>query len=162
MAAQYRATKIFSIDLAELRARLCLDDKYKVYQDFKKRVLMPAVDEINRHAEFSIELSGVEKTGQAAERLQFTMRQKQAFAAVVDDTKQMMFMIKNGLSNWQIENCYLTKTPAEMAPILYGIYLRLNDKNKAHINNRGAYLTKVLSGHGINMSQAQPRSLKIE
>jgi plasmid replication initiation protein len=162
MACQYRTTGIFAINVDQLRERLCIVDKYQVYQDFKKRVLNPALIEINKYAEFTIDLQAVEKAGQAVDRLSFAIKKKEAFAAIVDDAKQIKFLINNGLANWQIENCYMTKTPAEMAPILYAIYLRLQDKNKAHINNRGAYITKTLSGHGINMSKALPMQLKIE
>lgn len=161
MAAQFRSTKVLSIALDELRQRLELGDKYQVYNDLKKRVIAPALEQINKLSELNIAIVDVEHDVRRVERINFKVHNKNEFEAVVDDNKQIQWLIRCGLSNWQIENCYICKTPAELRPILYKAYLRIIDKNKPAIENKAAYLVTILAKEGINMRGAMPRQLAI-
>ncbi len=63
------------IELTWLRQQFQLDDKYKAIKDFKKRVLEPAVSNINEHSD--IEVQGVQrKTGRTVTHLKFTFAPK--------------------------------------------------------------------------------------
>lgn len=161
MVAQFRSTKVFTITLEELRNRLALTGKYEVYADFRKRVLTPALAQINEFTELNVSIADVEYSLRKVDTLTLTIGNKTEFAEIVDDNKQIAWMIGCGLSNWQIENCYICKTPAELRPILYKAYLRMIDKNKPAIENKAAYLVTMLQKEGINMRGAMPRQLAI-
>jgi len=53
---QYEKTGQRSLDVAELREMLKIEpDKYKIYRDFRKRVLLPAKEEINKKTDIQID-----------------------------------------------------------------------------------------------------------
>lgn len=161
MTAQFRSTKVLTINVDELRERLGLQNKYNVYADFKKRVIAPAVEQINNYSELQIDIAEVEYNLRKVDRITFSVKNKNDFEAVADDNKQIAWMISCGLSNWQIDNCYICKTPNELRPILYRAYLRFKDRNKPHIENKAAYLVALLAKEGISMRGALPMQLAI-
>lgn len=56
-----------------LRELLCLGNKYKQYTDFRKRVLIPAIDELNSTGYFLIDYSEVKK-GRIVESIDFVVK----------------------------------------------------------------------------------------
>lgn len=161
MAAQFRASKVLAMHLDELRERLGLQNKYPVYADFKKRVIAPAMAQINEYTELQIDIADLEYNSRRIETITWTIANKNEYEAIVDDTKQIKWMIACGMSDWQIDNAYICKTPAELRPILYKAFLRFVDKNKPAVENKAAYLVTLLAREGINMRGAMPRQLAI-
>jgi plasmid replication initiation protein len=160
-ASQFRATKMFTISMEELRKRLRLEDKYQTFADFNKRVIVPALNEINLLSELNMELTSKDRGTYAIEALRFHVAQKQTTEEVTGNEKQIRFMIAVGLSNWQVENVLMQRTPDELAPILRRMYLRKVDKHAKHIANPGAWAVKCLQNEGIDLNSPMPKQLRI-
>jgi len=161
MIAQFRATGIFCISVDDLRKRLHLEDKYSEFKDFRRRVLDVAIKEINQHSEFDCVLI-LEKAGRVADNLTFRFTAKPGVADIIGDDQQIKFMIKWGLSDWQIDNVLMSHLkPADIHDILMSMQIRLNDKTKKPVDNKGAYLAKLFSAAGVDMTRQQPKQQKM-
>jgi len=72
---QYKAIGERKINLQELREILCLGSKYKAMCDLRKRVLEPAVKEINEQTDLKVSYKNV-KRGRSIIALHFTIKNK--------------------------------------------------------------------------------------
>ena len=77
MMMQWRAKGSLEIEIAQLRERLKIEDKYKAIKDLKKCVIDPAIMDINEHSDYTIE-STQKKTGRRVTHLTFTFKARQA------------------------------------------------------------------------------------
>lgn len=69
---QFKATGHFCVTVEDLRRRLMLEDKFALYADLKKRIILPSLKEINLSDSTSIRVSLVErKDGRRVHSLDF-------------------------------------------------------------------------------------------
>jgi len=73
---RFKDTGIFRISFASLREHLLLDDRYTAWQDFKKRVLVPAMDELKENADVYFEFPKLIKTGKLVTHFEFQVINK--------------------------------------------------------------------------------------
>jgi len=156
LASQFKNTGVRYVNLDELKKQLALSDKYPKINDLKKRVLEPAIKEINAVTDLSISYE-LSKTSRKFEDITLLIKLNNEAAALVGNDKQIKFMEQCGLSKWQIENVLQSLPPAELHPILYQFNL-----NKDKIKNKGAYLAKILNEAGVPMAQKISKQLTIE
>lgn len=74
MLMQYRDTGVFKISVADLRQRLCIEDKYKKFKDFRVCVIEKAVQQIHEHGGFTANVQYIKK-GRSITDLVFTFPQ---------------------------------------------------------------------------------------
>ena len=74
LCAQYRKAGQRSLPLAELRQILDLGDKYQAIKDLRRRVLDPAVAEINKHTDLTVAVAPQRK-GRKIVGFHFTIKQ---------------------------------------------------------------------------------------
>lgn len=75
MMMQYKSTGVLLVDLAELRERLQLEDKYPRFSNFKQRVIVPAVKELNQKTNISVSWEPI-MDGKTVKRLRFSFEEK--------------------------------------------------------------------------------------
>lgn len=75
MLMQFQNTTIVVVDLDKFKERLDIQDKYSAYRDLKKRVIEPAVKELNHKSHFNITFKGV-REGRAIKKLEFFFSEK--------------------------------------------------------------------------------------
>lgn len=144
---QFKTTGIRFCSVDQIRKLFKLEDKYNKIADIKKRVLDPAINEICFQTEC---LVGYEsnKAGRNIAEICFTIKLKESAAALSGDSRQREFMKKCGVSDWMITNAVNTLDPAELHRILYHVSTHQNT-----IKNKGAYISKMLAGAGVNTKQ---------
>jgi plasmid replication initiation protein len=72
MVSQFRSTGTLHITLDAIRDALMLEDKYTVFADFRRRVLDPAIENINTSSDLTVTWEP-KKTGRAITGLLFTI-----------------------------------------------------------------------------------------
>ena len=77
LLSQWRSTGERVIELGELRSLLELEDKYEKFNDLKKRVIQPAINELNRQTDLDITFD-TQREGRSIARLLFLFTAKQA------------------------------------------------------------------------------------
>ena len=63
------------ISLVELKRMLCMTDEYPAVDDFKRRVITPAIKQINEHTDLRVTVENV-KTGRSVTGLYFHISEK--------------------------------------------------------------------------------------
>lgn len=147
LLCKFRSTGVYAVSLDQFKKLTDTENKYVQINDFKKRVIDPALNEINAVSEYSVNCEYI-KQGRNVNELLFTFKLNKSAVEVYGNDKQIMFMKQCGLSNWQIENVLKQMKPDELHPVLYQFNLF---KNK--VNNKGAYLAKMLMDNGVDLSQ---------
>jgi len=71
MMMQWKTTGVLKISVVELRERLELKDKYKTYSNLKLRVIKPSIEQIEKHANYLVQLREIKK-GRSVDRLEFS------------------------------------------------------------------------------------------
>ncbi len=80
--------KVITYDVAELKELLQIEEKYNLYADFKRRVILPAIKELNSTGYFEIEIKE-NKTGRKVDSIDFIVKdldKRKYFTK--DDTKK--------------------------------------------------------------------------
>jgi plasmid replication initiation protein len=72
---QYKATGKFIIDLDRFKERLSLSNEYSRFYNFKKRVIEPAIKELQEKSNLLIAFKTI-KVGRAIKQLQFNFKEK--------------------------------------------------------------------------------------
>ena len=75
LITQYRSLGSREITIDKLKEWLQVEDKYSAFFDFKKRVLIPAIAEINEKSDLVIEIEQI-KRGRTIYALNFMIRYK--------------------------------------------------------------------------------------
>jgi plasmid replication initiation protein len=156
MMCQFRSTGYFVITVADFRRRLNLTDKYPVFSDLEKRVISPAIDEINQCSEFVTRIRKDRTGTKAITTLEFDIALNATSEEVRGNDRQIDFMKRCGLADWQIYNICSTLTPEQIHPVLYQFNII---KNK--IQNKGAYLAASFTNAGVVMDRKLPQQLSI-
>jgi plasmid replication initiation protein len=151
---QFLSTGMWYINFEKLRQQLKIEG-YDRLEDFKKRVIYPALDEINLLSDVKIEFSTI-RSGRKVDTLCFSIVLKEQAVAVCVDKNQEKIMLEAGLSRWQVNNVFFTLSRNEIARALYDFNIR-----KAEIRNKAPYLVKTFEGRGVPMKAAIPNQLKI-
>lgn len=86
LVTQYRSQGGREITVEELKKWLQVEEKYPVYSDFKKRVLTPAISEINAKSDLLVEVEQI-KRGRTVQALKFVILPKQKAENAVNLTK---------------------------------------------------------------------------
>lgn len=76
LLVQWRKKGQREVSVKFLRSILLLEDKYSSFKDLRRRVIEPAVDQINKHSPISVQWSS-KKTGRCITHLNFSMSEKQ-------------------------------------------------------------------------------------
>lgn len=142
----------------QLRDWLQLGEKYAKVGDLEKRVIYPALMELNAKSEFKIEL---EKSRAAAAQMRgntytFTFKLKAEHAQLSSENKQAERLRRYGLAPWQIENVLTAIDPELLRLTLYNFSL-ISEK----VTNKGAYLAATFRNLGAPMDKAIPRQLSL-
>lgn len=75
MLMQFQNTGIALIDVQEFKERLGISDKYADYRNLKKKVIEPAINELNQKSHFNITFKGT-REGRAIKNLEFFFSEK--------------------------------------------------------------------------------------
>jgi len=70
MLMQFQNTGIALIDVQEFKERLGISDKYADYRNLKKKVIEPAINELNQKSHFNVTFKGT-REGRAIKNLEF-------------------------------------------------------------------------------------------
>lgn len=73
MITQFASTGVLKLKLSELKERLEIEDKYDFYADFKKRVLINSITNINKVLDINLSVEE-EKLGKKIDTLVFTFK----------------------------------------------------------------------------------------
>lgn len=92
--AQYRSTGWREVTVKDLKDWLQVSDKYDRWDNFKSRVLTPAINEINEKSDLFIDLETI-KRGRSIHALRFIIKLKQAVKSTGKITKRPKFPHKN-------------------------------------------------------------------
>lgn len=152
---QFKHTGVRWIDLQDIRTNFKVGEKYRHYKEFKRRVLDPAIFEINEKTELTTNYSE-NKNFRKVEQFELSVKFKKDIVEVVGHTNQKAFMQKCGLSDWQITNILMTLQPPVINQILYNL-----QTNGAKIQNKGGYLNTVFIAHGVVMDRKLPRQINL-
>lgn len=139
----WRSTGLWIMKIDDLRKKLCCEDKYPNFADFKKRILDPAFDEINEKSEYTVETT-FNKTGNKIESLMVTVVLKKEIAQMPNHMVREMKSF--GLADWQIRNAMGILPEAEIEKLLNNVKM-----NRHGIKNVGGYLVNVFSKQGVPM-----------
>lgn len=92
LCSQYKSVGVREIKLEDIKDWLQISNKYPLFKDLKKRVLSPAIDEINAKSDLTVLLEPV-KRGRSIVALKFTIQTKKS--AVKTELKRPKFPHKN-------------------------------------------------------------------
>jgi len=88
---QWKTTGIREIEIAWLKNKFQIEDKYKSIKDLKKYVINPAVKDINNHSNYSVEWTQ-RKTGRRVTHLIFTFAEKQPKKPLKSNNQEPMVL----------------------------------------------------------------------
>ncbi len=82
----------WEIDVEKLKNLLNVSDKYKQFKEFRRSLLLPAIDEINKFTDLSVEFKPI-KQGKTIKEIHFSIGEKQGYQLGMD----LMFNRKDRL-----------------------------------------------------------------
>lgn len=82
---QYEKIGIRTFDLNEIKETLGIEDKYKAYKDFKRRVILQSQVEINNKTDINFEFEEI-KNGKKVEKIKFIIKSKKVCPIECEDT----------------------------------------------------------------------------
>lgn len=142
----WRKTGVWEADIEKLKKRLGVSDKYEKFNDFNKRVLAPAFEEINEKSEYRITVDYL-KEGKQYTSLLCSIVLKQEFRK--PGSKYAGELKAYGLSDWQIKNvCAILQDP-EIEKQLNTVKM-----NRNNIKNVGAWLAATFAAIGVPMEKS--------
>ena len=105
MCAQFRSTGYKIVNISDLKRALCLEDKYKLFADFRVNVIEPSIAEINKNTDLRIKVNYLKK-GRAFDRIEFIIKEKprkaeQQLELDVDDSKKDKHATRKKISDIQ-------------------------------------------------------------
>jgi hypothetical protein len=140
----------FSVTLDECRILMCGKDNHQIYKDFKRRVVLVAIDEINDKTHLNVELFKEIKEGKRVSELVFYVRKQ-------DGIQPLVLLSDNDLFSRMVEEFGITVNIAKKIISQYDdehILRNLNYteqqyrkalKNKKEVQfNLGAYATSSI------------------
>ena len=125
--------KTFEVSIQNLKEALGIDiNSYSEYKEFKRAVLKPSVDSINKLTELSVQFSVVKKLGRRASHVQFTVSNKKTVSsetvnesptetevAKVDDKEIFASLRKIGYAKFfkedEVLNEFIDRVKADLA-----------------------------------------------
>ncbi len=123
------------ININHFRKLMGVSDKYPLYRDFKRRVVQSAIADVNKHAEFFIELME-KKEGRSTAKVQFLIQPKKKAEQPISKEKSVIAELTAlGVSKVKINEWVSTYTPALLMQRIEFI------KNNIDIKNKVGFLT---------------------
>jgi len=141
----WRKTGIWNVDVEKLRKMLKVDEKYKQFGDFEKRVLNPAFAEINEISEYEI-TPELMRSGKKITSLLCTVITKKEF--VSNKPENWNKLKQFGLSDWQIDNVMNTAQDGQIEDAINMVLM-----NRHQIKNTGGYLVNIFKAQGVPMDK---------
>ena len=148
MANQFANTGVWYVTVDDLRERLDLKEKYKVWKQFDQRVIEGSLLEINLKTELKIKVLEYSKRGKANTGYKFEIVRKPTTSAQLED-KFKEVLSKLDFASWQIDNVRHSMTEKELN--IYMHHLRLADLNGTIRTNKGHYLRGMMKNKGVNL-----------
>jgi len=139
--SMYKNSGKFVTTDADLKNRLLEDDKYESFSMFMKKVITPAIDEINEVSELSVKFDFNKKYGCAA-NFNFYIKPKKTEFKTEAENKVYELLKRDGMVEWFINNTMKTLTPEQIYKLHYDTQIHAK-------RNKGAYLRKLLIGAGV-------------
>lgn len=155
MISQFKNTGHRTVSIAELRKTMHVTDCYALTSELMRRVVHPAIAELNKESEFIVEVRTA-KRGRAITEFELLIKAKKELAETNGLDKQELFMKQCGLAEWQITNVFLSLDKSEIHQVLYQFNCIKNT-----IKNKGAYLAQTFTSKGVVMNRAIPRQTNI-
>jgi len=141
----WRKTGVWTVDVERLRKMLKVEEKYKQFTDFEKRVLTPAFIEINDISEYQI-TPELMRSGKKITSLLCTVITKKEF--ISNKPENWTRLKQFGLSDWQIENVINTAQDGQIEEALNMVIM-----NRHQIKNTGGYLVNIFKAQGVPMDK---------
>ena len=122
MLSQYKTTSFFTITVEELKHRLSIESKYSRFVDFERRVIAPAVNEINKYSDIKTKCIP-RKRGRSVYSLDFTIKYeaRQTSISFKDDNQVLFDRLVNKflLSKAQAKKVIKDNDPKYINKVLY-------------------------------------------
>lgn len=143
---QWRTKGVWQIDIERLRLVLALKNNYIQFNDFKTKVIEPAVKELNEKSEFKIEADFL-KEGRSYKSLMlcFVLNKDR----LTENAQVWQELTRLGLKQWQATNVCVSLAEHEITQTL-----DLVRKNSHSITNLGGYLRQSFIQKGVNFDSA--------
>lgn len=108
--------QIINYEVEELKALLQIEEKYNLYADFKRRVILPAIKELNDTGYFLIDIKE-NKVGRKVESIDFIVKDLDKRKYFTKDIE----VIKNIQNPSVVEECAVTIDAVGTEPTTFGI-----------------------------------------
>lgn len=146
LCSQYRDTGWRQTSIEDLKDWLQVTNKYPLYADFRKRVIEPAIDEINAKSDLFVDVEPI-KRGRTIVALKFTINVKKK--AVEVEQKRPAFPHKNkygkfvslNKDNPKMSNAEYGNYAKDCLKILEDFYSELADVTTEDLRNYWVFLT---------------------
>lgn len=139
--SMYKSIGRFTIDWVSLKAKLVSDDKYDRFFMFNKKVIEPAVVEINEVSELKINFKVIKKYG-GSNVLDFYINENKPEFTSEKEAKVYELLKRDNLAEWFIRNALKTLDAEKIYQLHYTTQINAR-------RNKGAYLRKLLVAHGV-------------
>jgi len=139
--SMYKSIGRFTIDWVSLKSKLVSEDKYDRFFMFYKKVIEPAVKEINEISELNINCKIVKKYG-GENVLDFYINEKKTVFENESQQKAYDLLKRDNLTEWFIMNTLKTLDVETIHKLHYTT--QINAKR-----NKGAYLRALLVANGV-------------
>jgi plasmid replication initiation protein len=144
---QFLQSGSFIIEIEDLRRRLKIEKAYPNYADLKRRVIMPAVSEINEYTPLILSYSEI-KRGRSVHQLQFHIDSAEAelFTYNQEEAQLKARLSKYKLAPWFVTNIIKILEAKEIFQVCYDLDLKLSSGG---VENMGAYVYAAFVNRGV-------------
>ena len=164
---QYHKIGSREFELKDLRKILGVEKKYKLYADFKKRVLMSSQKELTANCDITFTFKE-KKQGRKVHAIVFQIKtqksqiddQNESLEVEITDTDLRLksILVEMGLTDLQIKECFAKYSKEKIAQLVEYTRERFND---GQVENPAAYLIGLLKKEVvINMHVAPSKKTK--
>lgn len=138
--SMYKNIGKFICNYSDLKNKLLEEDKYTYFSAFEKKVILPALNEINEVSELKVNYR-VEKKYGGDNKLVFFIEEKKG--DFKDEKTNLIYELlkKSNLAEWFIQNSIKVLSTEKIYELHYTASTRAR--------NKGAYLRKLLVEHGV-------------
>lgn len=137
----WKTAGLFSIDIDKLRSKLQIGNKYEQTADFKRKILEPAIFEINEKSELTIEPVYI-KEGREIITLQCNVFVKAELKT--GNVKEREQLRKFGVASWLIDNAMAILSIDEINDVLNNTIM-----NQHQIKNTSSYIYGTFKKLGV-------------
>jgi plasmid replication initiation protein len=165
LLSQFKKTGYRIMNISELKEKFGLKEKYPNFSDLFKRVIDPAIKEINEVTNLNVTLEHIfSPNGRKVEAIKALINPKGHLHTVnydsgsIDERAATRSLLKKyGLSDWQVSNIVSSKNDQEINQVIYRM-----KTSKKPVANTGAYLAASFKAAGVYLESAIPQQYDIE